>query len=108
MDTEPIRDPTMTSTRRHTPQQDRDHQTGPKQEKAHTTMTTRLAKTSRTARTPVIALFCPACRAIRKCKPIGSGSVGGKRREIVQCGEPSCELAWVPQRTQLVDTPQAA
>jgi len=71
-------------------------------------MTTRIAKTSRTAKTPVVALICPACRGVRKCKPVGSGSVGGKRRDIVQCGDRSCELVWVPQRDHLADTPQAA
>jgi len=71
-------------------------------------VTTRIAKPPPPPKTPVVPLVCPAGRAIRKCNPVGSGSVGGKRREIIQCGDRACELVRVPQRDPLADTPQAA
>jgi len=62
-----------------------------------------------TAHTPVVELHCPACRAARRCLAVGTVSLAGRRREVVQCGEKSCGLTWVPQRTHLVSTtPRAA
>lgn len=71
-------------------------------------MSTRLAKTSRTSRPPTVQLHCPGCRTTRTCRVVGSGTVAGKRREIVQCGDKNCELVWVPGRTHLAATPTAA
>ncbi|MHA6762069.1 hypothetical protein [Streptacidiphilus sp. PAMC 29251] len=63
----------------------------------------------RPARKPIVILHCPACRTARKCSPVGSATVAGKRREVVQCGDRDCLLAWVPAREHVpADAPQAA
>jgi len=60
-------------------------------------------------RHPEILIICPACRTQRRARAVGTATVDSKRREVVQCGEKSCELTWVPQRTHLVaTTPKAA
>lgn len=60
-------------------------------------------------KTPFVAvLLCPSCRVPRRCKPVGIATVGRRRREVLQCSEPSCELVWCPGREHLAATPTAA
>lgn len=74
-----------------------------------TKVTTRMLKTARKPRKPVIVLLCPSCRASRRCTPAGTASVDGKRREVVQCSEKTCELLWVPAKIHVpASAPQAA
>lgn len=71
-------------------------------------MTTRLTRTAKTARTPVITLMCPACRCLRKCRPVGTAVVAKRRREVLECTFESCGLQWLPARTHLAAVPTAA
>lgn len=54
-----------------------------------------------------ITLLCPSCRQNRTCRAVGTATVAKRRRELVQCLEPSCELVWLPSRGHLT-TPAAA
>lgn len=66
-------------------------------------MTTRILKTStRSPRKIYIQALCPSCRGVRKCQSVGTGTVDGRRREIVRCTEKSCEIEFLPQRRHLV------
>lgn len=71
-------------------------------------MASRLTRTSRTPRVPVISLVCPGCRALRRCKPVGAGTVAGKRRELVECTDSACALVWAPARRHIPAAPPAA
>lgn len=65
-------------------------------------MTTRLTKTSTTTpRKVYIQVHCPACATTRRCQSVGTGTVDGRRREIVRCTEKSCETEFLPQRRHL-------
>lgn len=64
-------------------------------------MTTRILKTQRTKRVPVVLLHCPGCRAPRKAKPVGVATVDGRRLEVVECSDQSCSLRWVPTRQHI-------
>ncbi|MFC9631406.1 hypothetical protein ACFTY8_19445 [Streptomyces mirabilis] len=55
-----------------------------------------------------VLLLCPACRAQRRCRPVGTAVVGKRRREVVECGDKSCGLQWVAAREHLDATPTAA
>ncbi|WP_269858752.1 hypothetical protein [Streptomyces sp. RPT161] len=55
-----------------------------------------------------VSLLCPACRTQRRCRAVGVATVGKRRREVVECGETSCGLAWVPTRQHLAIAPPAA
>lgn len=72
------------------------------------TVTTRLTKVSCTSKTPAVQVVCPACRATRRCRSIGTATVNRTRREVLECGEPTCGLQWLPARTHLTITPTAA
>lgn len=71
-------------------------------------MTSRIAKVSRTSKTPAVQLVCPACRAIRRCQPVGTGTVRKIRRELVECLAADCGLIWAPARTHLTAVPTAS
>jgi hypothetical protein len=64
-------------------------------------VTTRIAKTTRGSRTPTVTLMCPACRCVRRARPVGTAVIGGKRREVLQCAERTCELEWVPTKAHI-------
>lgn len=49
-----------------------------------------------------------ACRAIRKCQPVGTGTVRKTRRELVECLAADCGLIWAPARTHLTAVPTAS
>lgn len=72
-------------------------------------MTTRIMRTQRTRKPPLVFLHCPGCRAPRKCRPVGTATVDGKRLEVVECTDKTCELRWVPTRQHIpAQTPAAA
>lgn len=71
-------------------------------------MTTRLMKTTRATRKPTILLHCPSCRASRRCTAVGTATVAGKRREVLQCGDTDCALTWVPAKTHILNTAPTA
>lgn len=68
-------------------------------------MTTR---TTKTAKTVTVLLMCPSCRCLRKCRPVGVAVIARRRREVMQCGQESCSLVWVPARSHLATLPAAA
>lgn len=69
----------------------------------------RLAKLSTAAPKKLeVLLHCPACRALRRCKPVGAGTVAGKRRELVECTDSACALVWAPARRHIPAAPPAA
>lgn len=69
----------------------------------------KLMVTRTRVRQPEILVMCPACRTQRRARAVGTATVDSKRREVVQCTDKACELAWVPQRTHLVAAaPKAA
>ncbi|NNN36120.1 hypothetical protein HLK59_38320 [Streptomyces sp. S3(2020)] len=53
-------------------------------------------------------LLCPACRAQRRCRAVGTATVASQRREVVECGEASCGLQWVATRQDLTTAPAQA
>jgi hypothetical protein len=53
-------------------------------------------------------LVCPACRAVRRVKPVGAATIGRQRREVVECLDPSCSLQWLPARSAIPNPPAAA
>lgn len=58
---------------------------------------------------PVYAiLLCPACRAQRRCRAVGTATVGRQQRDVLQCTDASCELVWCPGREHLTDAPATA
>ncbi|MEY9839681.1 hypothetical protein [Streptacidiphilus sp. EB103A] len=72
-------------------------------------MATHLVRVSRTSRPPGVQVLCPACRSIRKARPVGVATIDGKRREILQCSEKTCELTWVPSKAHVpASAPRAA
>lgn len=71
-------------------------------------MTSRMTKVSRTAKTPVVEVVCPACRATRRCGSVGTATVRNRRREVLECPDPACQLQWLPVRNHLTATPTAA
>jgi hypothetical protein len=72
-------------------------------------MATRLTRTSTKAPKKVfIQALCPSCRGVRRCLSVGTGTVDGRRREIIRCTAKDCELEFLPVRDHLVDTPKAA
>lgn len=68
-------------------------------------VTTRMLKTARKPKKPAVLLHCPSCRASRRCTAVGTATVNGKRREIVQCGDGDCELVWLPSRSNIPAVP---
>ncbi|MHA6761815.1 hypothetical protein [Streptacidiphilus sp. PAMC 29251] len=71
-------------------------------------MTSRMAKVSRTAKTPTVEVHCPACRALRRCGSVGTATINNRRREVLECPAPDCQLQWVPVRNHLTSAPTAA
>lgn len=43
---------------------------------------------------PQHRLHCPACRATRPVREIGTTHVNGRRHILVQCADKACELVW--------------
>jgi hypothetical protein len=69
-------------------------------------MTTRILKTQTSGkRWPTVALHCPSCRSTQRCKPVGTATVSGVRKEVVECQGHGCGLIWVPSRSSI---PKAA
>lgn len=67
-----------------------------------TPVTTRILKTTTKAPKRVtVQVHCPACGTTRRCLSVGTGTVDGRRREIVRCTEKSCETEFLPQRRHL-------
>lgn len=66
-------------------------------------MTTRLQRVSTTSPKRVtVQVHCPACGTTRRCLSVGTGVVDGRRREILRCTSPDCEIEFLPQRRHLV------
>lgn len=67
-------------------------------------MTTRLQRVSTKApRKVYIQALCPSCRGVRKCQSVGTGTVDGRRREILRCTSPDCETEFLPRRRHLTN-----
>ena len=64
-------------------------------------MTTRLLKTATSKRVRPVQLHCPSCRSTQRCKPVGTATVSGVRREVVECLGPGCGLQWLPGRSAI-------
>jgi hypothetical protein len=46
----------------------------------------------------VVETVCPSCGAIRRCRPVGTATIGKLTVRVLQCPEPACELQWCPPR----------
>lgn len=43
---------------------------------------------------PQHRLHCPACRATRPAREVGTTRIGTRRHLLVQCTDKACELIW--------------
>ncbi|WP_432162338.1 hypothetical protein [Streptomyces tendae] len=55
-----------------------------------------------------IRAHCPSCRAPRPVRRVGTATVRGERRDLLECRDAACELVWAHRTDpQQVATPAA-
>lgn len=47
---------------------------------------------------PQHRLHCPACRATRPVREVGTARIAGGQHTLVQCIDKACELIWATRR----------
>ena len=58
--------------------------------------------------TPFRSVPCPACRAQRAVRRVGTATVSGSAYEIVRCPQAGCELLWLVRAERPRTAPAAA
>ena len=51
---------------------------------------------------------CPACRAIRPVRNVGTAHVHGQPHQLMQCLDHSCELVWAIVQHEHMPCPRTA